>query len=187
MAKQRTSGWRSPHRALADPLRIRLLEALWERPQSAKELAEWTGVPSDRLYYHLTQLEEAKLIEIAEYRRLSGGKVERIYRPTEVEPPGDVATPEELAHFLSASLEATQVDIATAGAAQEAGERRDISLVRTTLRLKEAELAELRGHILELLRKAQEEPDDEGTWTRVVFALVDLQARKPSTNGGDSA
>jgi DNA-binding transcriptional ArsR family regulator len=186
MPKRRTPDWRSPHRALADPLRIRLLECLWGRPQSAKELAEWAGIPPDRLYYHLAQLEQAGLIEIAEYRRLPGGKVERVYRPAEVEPPGDVATPEELSRFLSAAMEATQVDLAAAGAAKEAGERREISLTRTALRLTEAEWIALRDHILELLRQAQEKSDDEGVWTRVVFTLVDLQDRGSKDEDGSS-
>ncbi len=177
MTKHYSPRLRSPHRALADPLRLRLLEALWWHPQTAKELAELVGQPPDRLYYHLAQLEQAGLIEIAEYRRLPGGKVERVYRPTEVEPPGDAATPEELTHFLSAALEATQADIAAAGVAKEAGEQREISLTRATLRLSEAELAALRESLLDLVRQAQEKPGDEGIWTRVVVTLIDLQDR----------
>src|SRR5215472_12064875 len=107
MTKQQHPRLKSVHRALADPMRLRILESLWGRPQSAKELASWAGLPPDRLYYHLAQLEQAELIEIAEYRRLPGGKVERVYRPTPVEPPGDEATPRELADFLGAALEAT--------------------------------------------------------------------------------
>lgn len=166
-------------------MRIRLLECLWGRPQSAKELAAWAGLPPDRIYYHLAQLEEAGLIEIAEYRRLPGGKVERVYRPTLVEPPGDEATPLELAEFLGAALEATRADITAASEAKEAGERREISLTRTTLRLSESELVTLREHLLEHLRQAQEKPGVEGIWTRVVVTLVDLQDRGQSTSRGD--
>lgn len=173
------------HRALADPLRIRLLECLWGRPQSAKELAEWADMPADRLYYHLAQLEQAKLIEIAEYRRLPGGKVERVYRPMPVEPPGDDATTLEIADFLGAALEATRADITAASVAKEAGERREISFTRTTIRLSEAELVTLREHLLELLRQAQEKPNDEGVWTRVVVTLVDLKDRGQQTNRGE--
>lgn len=79
--------WRGVHKALADPLRIRLLEALWETPQSARELADRADLPADRLYYHLGQLERAGLIEIAEYRPLARGKVERVYAPAVTEPP----------------------------------------------------------------------------------------------------
>jgi DNA-binding transcriptional ArsR family regulator len=168
-------------------MRIRLLECLWGRPQSAKELAEWAGLPPDRLYYHLAQLEQAGLIEIAEYRRLPGGKVERVYRPTPVEPPGDEATPLEIADFLGAMLEATRADITAASLAKEAGERRDITLTRTTVRLSEAELVTLRERLLELVRLAQDKPNDEGVWTRVVVTLVDLQDRGQKTSKGDPA
>ncbi len=187
MAKHQHPGLRSVHRALADPLRIRLLECLWGRSQSAKELAEWAGLPPDRLYYHLAQLEEARLIEIAEYRRLPGGKVERVYRPTSVEPPGDEATPLEMAEFLGAMLEATRADITAASVAKEAGERREITLMRATVRLSEAELVILRERLLSLVRQAQDRPDDEGVWTRVVVTLVDLQDRGQPTSKGDPA
>ncbi len=186
MTKHQSHRLLSPHRALADPLRLRLLEALWGHPQTAKELAELVDQPPDRLYYHLAQLEQAGLIEIAQYRPLPGGKVERVYRPTEVEPPADMASPEELSRFLSAAMEATQVDIAAAGVAKAAGERREISLTRSTLRLSEAELVKLREHLLELVRHAQEKPNDEGIWTRVVVTLVDLQNRDQLTRAGDT-
>lgn len=187
MAKHQHPGLRPVHRALADPLRIRLLEALWGHPQSAKELAEWAGMAPDRLYYHLAQLEQAGLIEIVEYRRLLGGKVERVYRPMPIEPPGDEVTPLELSDFLGATLEATRADITAACVAKEAGERREIMLTRTTIRLSEAALVTLRERLLDLVRLAQEKPDDEGVWTRVVVTLVDLQDRDQPTSKGDSA
>ena len=185
MTKHHHPGLRSVHRALADPLRIRLLECLWGQPQSAKELAAWVGMAPDRLYHHLAQLEEARLMEIAEYRRLPRGKVERVYRPTPVEPPGDEATPLEFAEFLGVMLEATRADITAASMAKEAGERREITLMRTTVRLSEAQLVILRERLLSLVRQAQEEPDDEGVWTRVVVTLVDLQDRVQPTSKGD--
>ena len=187
MTKHHHPGLRSVHQALADPMRIRLLECLWGRPQSARELAAWVGMAPARLYYHLAQLEEARLIEIAEYRRLPGGKVERVYRPTSVEPPGDEASPLEFAEFLGVMLEATRADITAAGLAKQAGERREITLQRTTLRLSEAELVALREHLLSLVRQAHDRQDDEGIWTRVVVTLVDLQDRSQPTNKGDPA
>lgn len=56
-----------------------------------------------------------------------------------------------------------------------------------TVRLSEADLVTLREHILELVRQAQEKPDDEGIWTRVVVTLVELQDRGQPTNRGDRA
>src|ERR1700684_1449477 len=97
----RPSGFRSVHRALADPLRLRLLEALCFSPRSVKELAGAVELPPDRLYYHLRQLEQAAIIEVSGYRPLPGGKVERLYQRAEVEPPDEGAAPEEgLAEWL---------------------------------------------------------------------------------------
>lgn len=178
MSEHQQPKFRSIHRALADSSRVRLLEALWRvQPQSAKELAAWVDVPADRLYYHLAQLEKAGLIEIAEYRPLPGGKVERMYRPTTVEPPGDTATPLEVAQFLNTMLEATQIDITAASVAKEGGERRVIHLSRTTLRVSEAELTKLRDYIQERVRTLHDNPDEDGAWARVVVTFVDLEDR----------
>jgi DNA-binding transcriptional ArsR family regulator len=168
--------WHGVHKALADPLRIRLLDWLAETPRSARQLAECAGLPADRLYYHLGQLEQAGLIEIAEYRRLDRGKVERIYAPAETEPPGDDADPEETAAFLGSMLEATAIDITAACQAKREGRRREVDLHRGTVRLTDQALAELRGHI-ELLAARFADPGIAGTRTRVLLTLVDLQDR----------
>jgi DNA-binding transcriptional ArsR family regulator len=168
--------WHEVHKALADPLRIRLLEWLTEAPRSARQLAGCAGLPADRLYYHLGQLEQAGLIEVAGYRRLDRGKAERIYAPAETEPPGDDADPEETAAFLAAMLQATAMDITAAYQARQAGRHREVDLHRGALRLTDQALAELRGHIEQLAARFAD-PAADGTWTRVVLALVDLQDR----------
>ncbi|MBO0785614.1 MAG: winged helix-turn-helix transcriptional regulator [Actinobacteria bacterium] len=172
-------GWHGVHKALADPLRIRLLEWLWQTPRSARELAGCAGMPADRLYYHLRQLERAGLIEVTTYRRLADGKAERVYAPAEAEPPADDAGPEETAAFLAAMLDATSMDIGAAFQAKQAGRRREVELHRGALRLTDEALAELRGHIQQLATRfaVPAESAADGTWTRVVLALVDLQDR----------
>jgi DNA-binding transcriptional ArsR family regulator len=168
--------WHGVHKALADPLRIRILEWLSEEPRSARQLAGCAGLPADRLYYHLGQLEQAGLIEVAGYRRLDRGKAERIYARAETEPPGDDADPEETAAFLGAVLQATAMDITAAYQARKAGRHREIDLHRGALRLTDQALAELRGHIEQLAARFAD-PAADGTWTRVVLALVDVQDR----------
>ncbi|MET7980601.1 winged helix-turn-helix domain-containing protein [Streptomyces mirabilis] len=170
--------WHGVHKALADPLRIRLLEALWEMPQSARELADHVDLPPDRLYYHLNHLERAGLIEIAEYRPLARGKVERVYTPAVTEPPSDAANPEDMAEFLGSMLDATRADINAAYRSKQAGGRREVDLHRGALRLTDEALAELRGHI-ERLATQFGDRDAPGVWTRVVIAVVDLQDRPP--------
>jgi DNA-binding transcriptional ArsR family regulator len=181
------------HKALADPLRLRIVEALWETPRSARELAECVGLPADRLYYHLGQLEQAKLIEVAEYRRLSGGKVERVYAPAEVEPPGDAADPEEMVTFLGSVLDATRADISTAYRAKQDGRRREVDVHRGTVRLTEQALTELRAQMEQLVRayaatcadaeSSAVEAEEGAVWTRLLVAVVDLQDRSATTDG----
>jgi len=166
------------HRALADPLRIRLYELLVLQPQSAKELAERVGMRPDRLYYHLAQLEDGKLIEVADYRRLPGGKVERVYAPAAVEPVGDDATPAEIALLLNAVLETTRADVNAAALAKEAGEDRMLALGRTAFRLNLQHLEELRSRIENLLLAARDNPDEDGVWTTFLWTAIDRQDRR---------
>jgi hypothetical protein len=129
-------------------------------------------------------LERAKLVEVVEYRRLSRGKVERVYAPAAVEPPGDTADPEEMAAFLGSVLEATRADITTAYRAKQDGRRREVDVYRGAVRLTEHALAELRGRIAQLVRAYTEPASHSPTegiagavWTRLVVAVVDLQDR----------
>jgi DNA-binding transcriptional ArsR family regulator len=186
-ARPTTKAWHGVHKALADPLRLRLLDWLMERPRSARELADCADLPADRLYYHLGQLEQAGLIEVTEYRRLPSGKAERVYGPAETEPPGDDASPQETAAFLGSMLEATVMDITAAFQAKQAGRRREVDLTRAALRLTDEGLAELRGHLTQIASRFAE-PDADGTWTRLVLVLADLQDRpSPATSPGSPA
>jgi hypothetical protein len=139
-------------------------------------LADCAGLAADRLYYHLGQLERSGLIEIVEHRPLPRGKVERVYAPAVVEPPSAAASPEEMAAFLGSMLDATRADINAAYRAKQTGQRREVELLRGALRLDDAGLAELRGHIQQLKSRCGE-TDGDGVWTRVVVALVDLEDR----------
>lgn len=174
----RPSGWRNVHRALADPLRINLLQAMWLSPRSVKELAEAVGLPPDRLYYHLRQLEQAAVIEVSGYRPLPGGKVERLYQRAEVEPPAEESSPEEIATFLGAVLDATKADITAARMAKADGQRREVSVAFGALRLTDEGLAELRRAVNDLQERFAD-PEAEGTWVRALVVLADLEERPP--------
>jgi DNA-binding transcriptional ArsR family regulator len=187
-ARTRPKAWHRVHKALADPLRLQLVDWLMERPRSARELAACVGMPADRLYYHLAQLEQAGLIEVTEYRRLARGKAERVYAPAEAEPPGDDVSPQETAALLGSMLEATAMDITAAFQAKQAGRRREVDMTRAALRLTDDALAELRRHLTQIAAQATEPDGGEGTWTRLVLVVADLQDRpSPSTPPGDSA
>ncbi|MDQ1403638.1 MAG: hypothetical protein QOG03_1954 [Actinomycetota bacterium] len=65
-------------RAVADPLRMRLLGLLEAGDRTVKELATALGLRPNRLYYHVRLLEEHGLIRVASTRMVSG-IVERRY------------------------------------------------------------------------------------------------------------
>lgn len=174
--------WHGVHRALADPLRIRLFGALWHGPRSVKELAEGVGLPPDRLYYHLRQLERAKIIEIGGYRPLPNGKVERVYRRVEAEPPVDASSPAEIATFLGSVLDTTKADITAAFMAKAEGRRREAYVGRNGLRLTDEGFAELQRMLVELEQRYTD-PNANGTWVASLIALVDLEDRPPAPQG----
>jgi DNA-binding transcriptional ArsR family regulator len=69
-------------RALSDPLRLRILEAMVGRvdaPWTVKELAAALAVPQTRLYHHLDLLVERDLVRVVGQRIVSG-IIERRYQ-----------------------------------------------------------------------------------------------------------
>ena len=68
-------------RALAHPLRLRIMELFAEQPRTTKEVASLLGQPPTRLYHHVAALERARLLRVTE-RRQKRGTVERWYEAT---------------------------------------------------------------------------------------------------------
>jgi DNA-binding transcriptional ArsR family regulator len=68
-------------RALADPMRIRILEETVDEPRTVKQLAAILGVPPTRLYYHVKILQQHRMLRVAS-RRMVGGIQERSYLAT---------------------------------------------------------------------------------------------------------
>lgn len=66
-------------KALADPLRLRVLRAFAHEPRTAKHVAEAIGEKPGRLYHHLAVLERVGLLEITHTRQVRG-TVEKHYR-----------------------------------------------------------------------------------------------------------
>jgi DNA-binding transcriptional ArsR family regulator len=71
-------------RAVADPLRLRILEAFRDKSMTTKQVATLLGEKPTRLYHHVELLERAGLIRLVKTRR-NRGTVERYYRSVAVE------------------------------------------------------------------------------------------------------
>lgn len=66
-------------RAVADPLRIRIFEALVQRPMTAKQVGQELGIAASKAHYHVRELERLGLARLVETRE-RGGILEKYYR-----------------------------------------------------------------------------------------------------------
>src|SRR5688572_2626952 len=69
-------------KAVADPLRIRILFETTYFSRTVKELAALLDVPQTRLYYHVKLLERHGLLTVVERRMVSGIEERRYQSPT---------------------------------------------------------------------------------------------------------
>src|SRR5205809_3013600 len=65
-------------RALAHPLRLRMMELFAESPKTTQQVAKLLGQPPTRLYHHVAALERAGLLVLKEKRQRRGA-VEKWY------------------------------------------------------------------------------------------------------------
>jgi len=66
-------------RAVADPLRIRIYEALEVKPMTATQVGEELDEPAPKAHYHVRELERVGLVRLVETRE-RGGILEKYYR-----------------------------------------------------------------------------------------------------------
>jgi DNA-binding transcriptional ArsR family regulator len=66
-------------RAIADPLRARILEQLVRRPMTMSQLGETFGETTAKMHYHVRELEKHGFIHLVE-KREHGGFIEKYYR-----------------------------------------------------------------------------------------------------------
>ncbi len=66
-------------KAIGDPLRMNILEAIAKEALNVKQIASRLGVPPTRLYYHVTTLEENGFVTVVD-TRVKSGIIEKFYR-----------------------------------------------------------------------------------------------------------
>jgi len=72
-------------RALHCPIRWMIIRIIGDEEKSSGEILEGLrrageGLARSSLYYHLSELEEAEIIELAGYREEGGGAPEKVWR-----------------------------------------------------------------------------------------------------------
>src|SRR5579864_5753375 len=66
-------------RGVADPLRVRIFEALTQHAMTATQVGEELGIPAPKAHYHVRELERLGLVRLVETRE-RGGILEKYYR-----------------------------------------------------------------------------------------------------------
>src|SRR5579872_3196257 len=66
-------------RAIADALRIRIIELLSRQPMTVTQLGERLGIAPNKVHYHVRELERVGLVRLVETRE-KGSILEKYYR-----------------------------------------------------------------------------------------------------------
>jgi DNA-binding transcriptional ArsR family regulator len=161
-------------KALADPIRLRMLRLLMESGAevlpvlSVKELAEQLGEPQTKLYRHVKVLEAAGLIRVAATRLVSG-IVEQRYQAAQhdlvFKGPGLSASAEAEAMADSVLTVYREELFASLRASRDT--TGDVGHSRALVRLIEARLsperaAALRQQLADIARELEDSPDEPG-------------------------
>ena len=188
-------------KALSDPLRLRIVEAMVtrvEEPWTVKELSTLLGVPQTRLYHHMDLLLERDLIRPVE-RRVVSGIIETRYRIAQLSLKLDrrlfsADTREQAAvmhDVLQTVFDRSREEIETAirvGAIDtidDALPERKLLLSKGLVRLRASRAAKLREQLLDLIETAEREDDaDDDPAERLPFGS--LLALYPFIQGPDA-
>lgn len=164
-------------RVLADPLRLRLIEAMatqLDHAWSVKELAKALGEPPTKLYYHVNMLEEHGLL-IVTGSQLVSGILEKRYQLVAASigvdrallSAGDAGVGEALHGILTTIFSTAEEDIKAAIRAGVAtlhsgdqGERQRIVLSKSVAGLTPERAAEFRDRLQALMAEFDSRSDD---------------------------
>ena len=143
-------------KALAHPLRVRILGVLQDRVASPSDLAEELKAPLGNVSYHVRILAQLGLLKLVK-KRPRRGAIEHYYEARSRVRVSDRAWGQVPNVVKEAMVNATldQVSVYVEQSAESGGfERPDAHLTRQPLRLDEQGWSELSGLVLELLERA---------------------------------
>ena len=67
-------------RAIADMLRVRIIDLLLKQPMTVTQIGDELGEAPAKIHYHVRELEKAGLVRLVETRE-KGGILEKYYQP----------------------------------------------------------------------------------------------------------
>jgi DNA-binding transcriptional ArsR family regulator len=165
-------------KALAHPLRMRILRLCLDQALTNKELAEWLGKDPGTVLHHVRTLVKSGFLVPDEVRQGAKGALEKPYRAT-----GKSWTlsleesPVPAGRDAQAMLEAFQAELA------EAGPEAASSFNRLALTLNQASRMELESRVLAILDEFVTRPaDPDGEPYGLLFAMH--RRRSPAQDSG---
>jgi DNA-binding transcriptional ArsR family regulator len=181
-------------KALAHPLRIRILGILEQRSATPKELAELLDVQLENLSYHVRTLRDFGFIKL-ERRRMVKGAVEHRYGMV-ARPRITAAAWEQLPAIVREALDAASLDqiwdVVTRAAAQDKMSRPQSHMARRVARLDEQGLAEMSEVVTDAVDKLVEIEKQSAQRLRkhkspeIPTVLIAMLFDAPDDGGGDN-
>lgn len=158
-------------RAIADPLRVQILELMEGQSLTVKQVAEKLGLAPSKLYYHFGALEKLGLIEVAETRMVAN-MLEKKFRSNadlvDVDPDlfkfSKVGDNEPINILLASTIDATRDDLLRSLQARQfqleqgADEQpRRLIINRVVSRVPEERIVEFQDRLAKLVKEFEAE------------------------------
>ena len=174
-------------RALAHPLRLRIMELFAESPKTTKQVADLLGEPPTRLYHHVAALERAGLVVFKETRQ-NRGAIEKWYATVAGQLPGTGSRVRNDAASRSArrALAATVFEQAKQELmAIPTGAKQRALVTRLIIPLHPSKIAALRQRLFESVQAIGREfrrdaPEDDGERWALTLSFAPVATRKRS-------
>jgi predicted ArsR family transcriptional regulator len=159
-------------RALANPLRLRILRLCLDEPLTNKQLADALGRDPGSTLHHVRTLVETGFLEVAEVRQGAKGALEKPYRATGKSWQVSVTDPEARAEGNLAIVDAFRDEVA------EAPVEDVVLLTRFANTLSDEGIVELQQRLVDLVNEFALRNDPDGT--PFAFLIGGHRRRPPS-------
>jgi len=168
--KKRRLATAEERKALAHPLRIRILRLCLDESLTNKEIAEALGKDPGSTLFHVRKLLELEFLVLEEVRAGKGGALEKPYRATGKSWELDMGL-EEASGALFA-VDAFRAELL------EAGHTELLMYIRSALQLNEEHLNELRDNLQETIDEFSELRDSDGRPISLLAAMHERPKRR---------
>lgn len=166
-------------RVLADPLRLRMLQAFGDAPRTTKQVAELLGEKPTRLYHHVDAMARAGLIQL-HHTRQNRGAVEKYFTAVarrfevgrELFAAHGAAAEDESVAMIRAVVEAARSDVLEYFGRGHDKPPVPPMIARAAVKVPVADLAKLGEELRALLSKSQKPAKPAGEKTRPYMLTI---------------